>query len=345
MSENVRPGVYTSYEVTSTLAAAGSGGAVGIAARTAAGAAGQVHAITDYAAAADAFGADCPMTRLVRVLLQNGAPKILAVSAGDTGGEADYAAAFAALMRESAVRYMICDTRDPAAHALLLSAIAGAESENCKYRIGLAEGAGTVQELVSAAAALNSERMVLVAPGEAEGTPGAAAAALAGTVAAASDPALPLNGAVLTGLSALGDSYTDGEINTLAAGGVTPLETVGSETSVIRAVTTRTRTAGEPDSTFRELSTILIVDSVIPDVRAALKTRFARTKNTAQTRGAIRTRVVVELERKLAAEIIESYGDVTAEPSPDDPTVCLVRFGFTVAHGLNRISLVAAITV
>ena len=31
--------------------------------------------------------------------------------------------------------------------------------------------------------------------------------------------------------------------------------------------------------------------------------------------------------------------------SPEDPTVCLVEFGFAVAHGLNQIYLTAHITV
>ena len=78
------------------------------------------------------------------------------------------------------------------------------------------------------------------------------------------------------------------------------------------------------DTTWRELTTILIVDEVIPTIRSALRTRFARSKNTAQSRGAIRSQVVLELEEMKSR---------------------LVEFGFTVAHGLNRIYLTAHITV
>ena len=93
------------------------------------------------------------------------------------------------------------------------------------------------------------------------------------------------------------------------------------------------------------MASILIVDDVIPTVRSALRSRFSRTKNTPQTRGAIRSQVIVELENKLAAEIIDSYGEVAVSVDAADPTVCLVEFSFGVAHGLNQIYLTAHITV
>lgn len=78
---------------------------------------------------------------------------------------------------------------------------------------------------------------------------------------------------------------------------------------------------------------------------AALRSKFARAKNTAQGRGAIRAQTIVELEKKKSAQIIEDYGEVTVTASADDPTVCLVEFGFAVAHGLNQIYLTVHLTV
>jgi hypothetical protein len=115
--------------------------------------------------------------------------------------------------------------------------------------------------------------------------------------------------------------------------------------SPVRGITTRTTTDGAVDTTWRELTTILIVDDILPAMRASLRSRFSRVKNTARSRGAIRSQVIVELEKKVAAEIIDSYGDVTVTASEDDPTVCLVEFGFAVAHGLNQIYLTVHITV
>ena len=44
-------------------------------------------------------------------------------------------------------------------------------------------------------------------------------------------------------------------------------------------------------------------------------------------------------------ETVDSYGEVLVSALKSDPTVCLVEFSFTVAHGLNRIYLTAHITV
>ena len=205
-------------------------------------------------------------------------------------------------------------------------------------------------DLVERAQGLNHERVVLVAPGcvDAGGTAqGGAqcAAALAGAIAGSTDPALPLNGAQMYGLDGLDYAYDDSDIDTLVRGGVTPLEAMAGSCYVVRAVTTRTTTGGAADATWRELTTILVVDEVIPGIRDALRARFARAKNTEQTRGAIRSQVVMELEDRVSRELIDGYEDVTAQPLPADPTVCLVEFAFTVAHGLNQIWLSAHITV
>ena len=138
---------------------------------------------------------------------------------------------------------------------------------------------------------------------------------------------------------------SDNDIDLLVRGGVTPLESVAGEISPVRGITTRTTTGGAADATWRELTTILIVDDLIPAIRAALRSRFSRAKNTARGRSAIRSQVIVELEKKVRAEIIDSYGEVTVTALEEDPTVCLVEFSFAVAHGLNQVYLTVHITV
>ena len=171
------------------------------------------------------------------------------------------------------------------------------------------------------------------------------AAAVAGILSEGGDPAVPLNGAELSGLGGLAEDYGDNEIDLLVRGGVTPLESVAGVISPVRGITTRTTTGGAADTTWRELTTILIVDDIIPTMRASLRSRFARAKNTARNRSAIRSQVIVELEKKVTAEIIDSYGEVSVAASEEDPTVCLVEFSFAVAHGLNQIYLTVHITV
>ena len=58
-----------------------------------------------------------------------------------------------------------------------------------------------------------------------------------------------------------------------------------------------------------------------------------------------RSRGEKTMSARLAAEIIDGYGDVTVTADDDDPTVCRVSFQFAVAHGLNQIYLRAYITV
>ena len=131
-------------------------------------------------------------------------------------------------------------------------------------RIAVVGGDGeSAAELVTHAAALNSERMVLVGPDALDSggktLPGVfAAAALAGVIASGRDPGVPLNGAEIRGLGGLGTAYTDNDIDLLVRGGVTPLESTAGTVSPVRGITTRTTTGGAADTTWRELTTILI---------------------------------------------------------------------------------------
>lgn len=72
---------------------------------------------------------------------------------------------------------------------------------------------------------------------------------------------------------------------------------------------------------------------------------FTRAKNTERTRGAVRTQVIIELEKMRDRGIIESYGNVTAKKSTSDPAVCEVGFEFTVAGGMHQIIIAAGIIV
>ena len=350
-----RPGVYSSYDASSVISRGSAEKVIGVAAKAAGGTANRVVTVTDYAAGVSIFGADAAgspgMSAILKLLFLGGAGKVAAVAVGtDSLGAADYAGAFAALAGEENVAVMLCDSGELSVQQALRESIADAAA-NRRERIAVVGAAGeTAAELVTRAAALNSERMVLVGPDVLDES-GAAlssvfgAAALAAAIARENDPAVPLNGAQLRGLTGTAAQYTENEIDALVRGGVTPLESVGGIVSPVRGVTTRTTTAGVADSAWRELTTILIADDVIPGIRSALRKRFARTKNTPQTRGAIRSQTVVELERKLAAEIIDEYGEVTVSMDAGDPTTCVVEFGFTVSHGLNRICLTAHISV
>ena len=344
-----RPGVYSSYDASTVVSAGRAAKVIGVAAKAVKGTAGEVVTLTGYAAGVAAFGedaADTPgMSTILRLLFANGASTVAAVRVAEAGAVKDYQDAFAALGGKEA-RILVCDSAEETVQQALRTAVEDASAARME-RIAVVGGDGeSAAELVTHAAALNSERMVLVGPDALDSggktLPGVfAAAALAGVIASGRDPAVPLNGAEIRGLGGLSTVYSDNDIDLLVRGGVTPLESAAGTVSPVRGITTRTTTGGTADTTWRELTTILIVDDVIPAVRQALRSKFARAKNTAQSR----SQVIVELEKKVTEEIIDSYGEVTVTASEDDPTVCLVEFSFAVAHGLNQIYLTVHITV
>lgn len=345
-----RPGVYSAYDASTVIRGGRAVRVIGVAAKSTAGTANTPVTLTSYEAGISVFGedaADSPgMAAMLKLLFLNGAATVVAVSVE----EDDYLSAFHALQSQENIQIIVCDSGDETVQQALRETVNGA-SDLRRERIAVVgmNGASTT-ELVSRAAALNCERMVLVGPDILDSTgktlPGMfAAAAVAGAIAVSTDSAIPLNGTTLKGMGGVSATYSDNDIDLLVRGGVTPLEAVAGVVSPVRGITTRTTTGGVQDITWRELTTILIVDDVIPTIRSSLRSRFSRTKNTAQTRGAIRSQVIVELENKVRAEIIDSYGDVAVSVYEDDPTVCLVEFSFAVAHGLNQIYLTAHITI
>ena len=289
-----RPGVYSSYDASSVVSASAAAKTIGAAAVATKGTANKVELITSYEEGKSVFGEDASgvygMSTLLRFLFANGAGAVKAVAVGkDESEEKDYASAFAALSDEEDVGVMVCDSAAQSVHLLLKTAAEDASAAR-RERIAVIGGSEeTVAQMVNRAKAVNSERVVLVGPDIASddgGTMSAvfAAAAVAAVIAGNTDPSVPINGAELTfetfddASGAAGKRLSDNEIDQLVRGGVTPIETVGGVSSPVRGITTKTSSGGAADTTWRELTTILIVDEVIPTIRSALRTRFARSK-------------------------------------------------------------------
>lgn len=338
MPVSERPGIYSSYEVNTDLSSASGGMTVGIAAD--AGSVTKCAVVTSYADAVKAFGSSCSMTALIKAALANGAAAVSAYPVTDGG----YAAAFAALVKDDSVNIILCNECSADARTALKQALDNA-SEQHKYKLGVCELGGTAAELAAAAKQLNCERMVLCGNTRADGKAGEIAAAFAGLIASGSSPTRSFNAAVIEGIGSLEHEFSDSDTDLLIRSGVTPIESEAGEISVVRAVTTRTSTNGSADSSWRDIGVILTVNNVLPDVRNALRRRFMQSKNNAQTRSAIRTQVIVELEKKKKLGIIAGYSDVAAAADSSDPELCRVSFGFSVARGLNTIELVVGVNV
>ena len=350
ISVHQRPGVYSSYDASAVVSGSGTGRLVGLVGINHQAPAGEVLTVTSYDRAVALFGSQGSedMAELIRLALKNGASGVAAVPVADRSG---YEAAFAKLAGVENIALVLCDSTDVEVQKKMRDSVVSA-SELRRERLCVAAGAKeeSVEELIARAGELNHERAVLAAPGglDGQGNPISGlplAAAIAGVIAGEGDPAVPLGGARLQGLHGLSSRLEDNDIDLLVLGGVTPVESLGGVVSVVRGVTTRTSTAGTADASWRDLSAIRVVDDVIPSLRTALRSKFYRAKNTAQSQGAIRAQVVLELENKLTREIITDYDGVSVAADPEDPTRCLVDFSFAVAHGLNQIWLTAHITV
>nr|DAG06704.1 MAG TPA: tail component [Caudoviricetes sp.] len=345
-----RPGVYSSYDASSVVSGNSAGRLVGLVGVNTVAQAGVAQTITSYDQAVAAFGSNgCEdMAGLIRLALRNGASGVVSIPIENSEG---YETAFEQLAGMEDIALVICDSTQEEVQQKLKASVVAA-SDRRRERLAVLAGAASegADALIQRAKNLNCERLLLVAPGgvNSEGEPVSGlpvAAAVAGAIAGEKDPAIPLGGAELFGLDGLSDRLEDKDLDRLILGGVTPVESLGGAVSVVRGVTTRTTTGEASDSTWRDLTTIRVVDDVIPGLRMALRTRFRRAKNTAQSRGAIRAQVVLELENKMAREIITGYQNVSVRADTEDATRCLVDFSFTVAHGLNQIWLTAHITV
>ena len=104
---------------------------------------------------------------------------------------------------------MLCDSTTLTVQQALRDSVLSASAARRERIAVVGAAAGEeVSALVERAKGLNCERMVLVAPGSVDGEDAAqdglsAAAAVAGAIAAQSDPAIPLGGAELLGLKGL----------------------------------------------------------------------------------------------------------------------------------------------
>ncbi|MCF0138160.1 MAG: phage tail sheath protein [Oscillospiraceae bacterium] len=325
-----RPGIYAEYSVSREVYGSDDSRlTVGVAAVTAVGD-GEPRRIFSRTEALQSFGV-CSMSGLIKTLLLNGCGNILAAPVT----EGDYASAFSRLINAGA-DIIICDSRE----ASVLSALKNAV-QSTEFCWGAAECDGNASACIDLARGMNFERMVLCAGTDETG--GNAAAAVAAVIA--SERELYLNGRCLAGIGALENEWTLQETEALIAGGVTPLEYDGENVVTVRGVTTRTSTDGVPDRSLREISAVRTVTEVLKSVSNALKLRLSRAPNNALTRGAIRSQVAVELEKKLAEGRIDGYGNITAAADENDPGLCRVGFEFTAVCGLASIALTAYLKI
>lgn len=259
-----------------------------------------------------------------------------------------YTDCFSRLEEYEDIYCVICDSTDTAILSQLKNHVETCSAARLE-RLGFA-GLENLDSMEDISKAVNSERICLSAPAalylaedEAKGV--YTACGYAALCACAQDPAASFHGAPISGISGLQQKLSEAEIDRCIECGVTPFEMVLGTCELIRAVTTRTQTEETPDLTFQSINTILVIDDCLTTIRNALKLRLRGLKNNSITRQSIRSQVAVELQKKLDAGIIESYGSPNVYASSDDPEICIVELTFTICHCINQIHISAHITV
>lgn len=345
MTNNLRPGVYSRYDISSHYSTALSSRYAAVAAKSSGSAPQEALRFSSYAEAQQALPPDgdgeC-LLGCVRLLFDCGVSQVVAVAVKE-----DYAAALALVEEIPNIGAVVCDCTEEAGLAALRDSV-HRSSGALRERIAFC-GMDDPEAAAKAAKALNSERVVLACPaasprGSARRGAVYTACALAGAVLAQDDPAHNFNGLRLSALESP-DALEESQIQTLLGAGVTVCEEVGGAVECIRLTTTRTETSGEPDNTLRSVNTVLIIDDVMATIRSALKARLGGARISELSYGSIVSQVLVELAAKRESGVIESYEPPKVYGDSADPAVCVVELSFKVAQVLSQIHVVAHIEV
>ena len=171
------------------------------------------------------------------------------------------------------------------------------------------------------------------------------AAAVAGKLLSRSAPDESLSASVLEGLSAVSPARSEAEIETLLRGGVVPAEWVGGQAECIRGVTTRTKNGSAPDSTWRDITTLLTVDHIMQAVRQMLTEKLRGVRSSQQSLESVASQVTVLLQQKEEEGLLEDWSDPVVYTRPEDASVCVVELSFAVARVVSRITVTASITL
>lgn len=341
-----RPGVFSSYETSSITYGGQNGGAVGLVAACAGCETGRIYSVTRMSTARLYFGDagdHSDMNALCEILLLNGASEIKAVA---VDGSYSYGEAFALLEGDSEVVAVVSDSTSVQIQKALQESVVRA-SGNKRERVGIAFAAA---DAVNRAKSLDCERMVLTAQnGLSSGGETVSgiylAAALAAKASSSGAASQNFNGLKISGITALEGRLTEEEVDDLIRVGITPFEALSGGVEIIRAVTTRTTSGGVSDRSYRDLSTVLAIDTVISGVREALRACLPGARNNQRSRTAIATQAAVELSRRQEAGLLDAYETPRVYPDADDAGVCVVELAFTVARGINQIYITAHIKV
>lgn len=208
---------------------------------------------------------------------------------------------------------------------------------------------GTAADLKTQAGTTLNNGRISVAALDYDNTTGAMAshfqiaAAYGAVLASATDPARPYNDLPLTGIPApaISDRYSRSEQEDFLDNGVTPLHVIPGETvAVVRAISTyTTNSAGTPDPSLLDITTIRTLDYTRDAIKTRLENRFPRAKLSSRTLPRVRTQVLDVLRQLENLEILEEVeankDGVIVERDNSDVNRLNIRIPADVVNGLH----------
>lgn len=341
-----RPGVFSSYTVTSLSGARTSAQYAAVVAGAQTGVPGKAYRFTTPDAVSAELGGGA-LAAGAKLLLECGVSQVVCIAAfiGEETEEADWDTAFAAVEELENIGAVVCGSVSAAVQAKLSESIA----RSCialKERIGLV-CADTAESAQGLAAALNNERICLCFPASVyKGQTGAffTACAFAGALLL-SGAGENLSGCVCNGIGLDGGNLAETVVQTLLGAGVAVFETVGGGVECIKAVTTRTKNGGTEDYSLANIATVRTIDHILQRARARMKAVLHGAKSNAATMQSIVAQMTVLLAEALDEGLVSSFETPRAALLAQDPSVCEVTLSFAAATAINQIHIVAHVQI
>lgn len=346
MLETMRPGIYTSY----TVSAYGTGvsdrglGIAGTSQITQT----SVQKITSLGQAEELFGTEAggsSLTRLIRAALENGAGNLYAVSAA-SADEAGYEQAVEKLLETEGV-YTVCTPWESQELEEFLTGTLDRLEQEGKERLAVLGTGGTPEQAAAQAVRINHKRICLAYPKVTGGGEENLSPVLLGSMICREHlPASNLNGEMAQGEFAFSQTLTREQEETLMKSGVCLLEPMAGTAMLVRGLTTHTKSSsGLNDRTYRNISSVLILDQVVPALRDRLQGLLGTADNSPVSLDSIQSMTASRLEDFREQGLISSYQTPNVYLKQEDQTACVVEADFTVRQGLNQIYLAARISI
>ena len=193
----------------------------------------------------------------------------------------------------------------------------------------------TENSLVYRAYTMNSDRMVLVAPGTDQESGAYTAAKVLG-LAAGNDVATPMTYKTITATS-IAVKYTESEKDTLVKYGVCTIEEVPQGRRIVRGITTVQDPSEFVEDTFKEYSTLRIKDYITDNVRTILETTYIGKKGVTGVESQMQSTTTSVLSTLKESQIIQGYQNIVVTKDANDAKVFYVTYQVAPVSPINWI--------